>query len=562
MPTSTPIAYWTGTSIPEAYKVGNLMIGTATTFDYGFYNITNTNGIRFWMGPDEELGYVIGQSLTASTQPTPVIPSTAQLGFYRTEGQNQTGLVNLAQSVSRVNNTPQTFTGGTEAVLWLTNNGYWTSASVFTDVEFVGFVGSANTTTIDISSLNLTRLDMVVVGTYADDNAVAMPLTLGYINISGGTGVLATATRYRLSYKIIQSSFADSEVVISPPSAGQYVTLVAAFRNVSFTVPINGLTYANATTGAPDPPSLVQNLDGAMIVPWVFIDDLVGTATPPSGYTLIGSPSATQGTTAAAYLYQTLSGTANPGTFSLGANNDQWVCFTMGIISNSTVQDISNSINDFIYGQFDPGSIISYPRTGTRWIDLSGTFSGGTLVGSPTFSSDSGGVFNFDGVDDYVNFLSDPSVTSSSSIQIWVRDTGATDNNIHQIVNSVGFNVGDDGLFSISKTSTNKWGVSILIGGNFYSGETTVPATTSWTNLAIVSDQFSAGALLYVNGVLEAGAGGIKGFRDPVQNVLIGTSISGTEFFPGQIGYTLFYGNSLDDSQVLQNYNATRYRYI
>jgi hypothetical protein len=234
----------------------------------------------------------------------------------------------------------------------------------------------------------------------------------------------------------------------------------------------------------------------------------------------------------------------------------------MGIISNSTVQNISNTINDFLNGQFDPGSIVSYPGSGTLWVDLSGTFSGGTLVGSPTFSSGSGGVFNFDGVNDYVDFLSDSSVTSSSSIQIWVRDTGATDNNIHQIVNSVGFNVGDDGWFSINKTATNKWGVSLIIGGVIYSGESTVSATTSWTNLAIVSDPFSAGALLYVNGVLDSGAGGIKGSRDPVANVLIGTSISGTEFFPGQIGYTLFYGNSLDASQVLQNYNATSYRYI
>jgi len=559
MPTSTPIAYWTGTSIPEAYKVGNLMIGTATTFDYGFYNITNANNIRFWMGPDEDSGYVIGQSLTASTQTTPVIPSTAQLGFYRTQGQNQTGLVNLAAAVSRVNGTPQTFTGGTEAVLWLTGNGYWTSASVFSDVQFLGFVGSANTTTIDISSLNLNTYDMVVVGTYADDNTVAMPTTLGYINISGGTGVLATVTRYRLSYKIMRDSFPDSQVDISPPSAGQYVTLVTAFRNVSITVPINGLTYANATTGAPDPASLVQDLDGAMIVPWAFIDDLIGTATAPAGYTLIGSPSATQGTTAAAYLYQTLSGTANPGTFSLGANNDQWVCFTMGIISNSTVQDIVASSFDLLRGQFDPGSIISYPRTGTLWTDLSGTFSGGTLVNSPTYSSDARGVLNFDGINDYVNFFSNTEIANSETVQIWVRDTGATDNNIHQIVNSIGA-IGD-GYFNITKTNTNKWGVSVVIGGVVYSGESTVPATTSWTNLAIVSTSLSAGAFLYVNGILEQGAGGLKGSRDVGTNFFIGASSTVTQVFPGQIGYTLFYGNVLSATQILQNYNATRYRY-
>ncbi len=149
MPTSHPIAYWTGTTIPEAYKVGNLMIGTATTFDYGFYNITNANGIRFWMSPDEDLGYVIGQSLTASTQTTPVIPATAQIGFYRTNAFTSSAFASLANLVTRVNDTPQNFTLGSQASAWLTANGYWNTYSgvaTFTQVVFSSTTGAQSYT--------------------------------------------------------------------------------------------------------------------------------------------------------------------------------------------------------------------------------------------------------------------------------------------------------------------------------------------------------------------------------------------------------------------------------
>ena len=69
-----------------------------------------------------------------------------------------------------------------------------------------------------------------------------------------------------------------------------------------------------------------------MVVPIMFKDDVTGTATPPSGYTLISSPSATQGTVAAAYLLLSAPATVDPGTFT-GLASDQWVSFTLGLDS-------------------------------------------------------------------------------------------------------------------------------------------------------------------------------------------------------------------------------------
>lgn len=59
-----PFAYNPGTAIPGTEQLGNLSIGIPTS---GF-----TNNPQYWNGPDEELGYVIAQSVSGNTQPTQV----------------------------------------------------------------------------------------------------------------------------------------------------------------------------------------------------------------------------------------------------------------------------------------------------------------------------------------------------------------------------------------------------------------------------------------------------------------------------------------------------------
>lgn len=64
MATARPFAYNPGTTIPGTEQLGDLSIGYPTS---GF-----TNNPQYWNGPDEELGYVIAQSVSGNTQPTQV----------------------------------------------------------------------------------------------------------------------------------------------------------------------------------------------------------------------------------------------------------------------------------------------------------------------------------------------------------------------------------------------------------------------------------------------------------------------------------------------------------
>ena len=135
MATARPFAYNPGSLIHGTEQIGNLSIGAPIS---GF-----TNNPQYWNGPDEELGYVIAQSVYGNTQPTPLSGVTASVGFFRSNLLTENSFVSLTNGLFG-----QSFTGGTEAATWLNNNGYWTSYVESVICDSFTFSGiNANTTT-------------------------------------------------------------------------------------------------------------------------------------------------------------------------------------------------------------------------------------------------------------------------------------------------------------------------------------------------------------------------------------------------------------------------------
>ena len=122
MSTTIPFAYNTGSTIGGTTQVGSLAVGT-TEQEYS----GNLGGVPWWMGADEQLGYVIAHPVPSNTQPTPIPGVFASLGFDRTKDFLDSSFINLAEYVSKKYSTPQTFTSAPEASIWLTNNGFWNS---------------------------------------------------------------------------------------------------------------------------------------------------------------------------------------------------------------------------------------------------------------------------------------------------------------------------------------------------------------------------------------------------------------------------------------------------
>lgn len=114
MATARPFAYNPGDPVPGTEQLGNLSIGVPIS---GF-----TNNPQYWNGPNEELGYVIVQSVSGNTQPTPLSGVNASVGFFRSSDLTEESFILLSETIAQ-----QSFVDGNSAKVWLNNNGYWTS---------------------------------------------------------------------------------------------------------------------------------------------------------------------------------------------------------------------------------------------------------------------------------------------------------------------------------------------------------------------------------------------------------------------------------------------------
>jgi hypothetical protein len=118
MATSRNFAYNTGSIITGATQYGNLAIGV-TLSSYG----DNPGGVKWWCGPDEDLGYVIAHTVPSGNQPNPKGLSCS-VGFWRTTDLSDISFLTLvSQTVG------QSFATASTAATWLNSNGYWTSYS-------------------------------------------------------------------------------------------------------------------------------------------------------------------------------------------------------------------------------------------------------------------------------------------------------------------------------------------------------------------------------------------------------------------------------------------------
>lgn len=114
MASNNTFARNTGTPITGTDQVGNIAYGVPSA---GY----DSTGLKWWAGPDEDLGYIIAKE-DAAGQHNGADSQTAYLGFRRSTEKTEASFVQLANEF-----TGQTFTTGDGAKTWLNNNGYWTS---------------------------------------------------------------------------------------------------------------------------------------------------------------------------------------------------------------------------------------------------------------------------------------------------------------------------------------------------------------------------------------------------------------------------------------------------
>ena len=163
MATSRKFAYNTGSQITGATQYGNLAIGV-TLSSYA----DNPGGIKWWGGPDEDLGYVIAHTVPSGNQPNPNgLPCS--VGFWRTTDLTEQSFLTLvSQTVG------QSFLTASIAATWLKSNGYWTSW-VQSDIDLDAqafFTAAGITDTTQKIAVNQLVLDLKSYGVWSSMIAI------------------------------------------------------------------------------------------------------------------------------------------------------------------------------------------------------------------------------------------------------------------------------------------------------------------------------------------------------------------------------------------------------
>ena len=207
----------------------------------------------------------------------------------------------------------------------------------------------------------------------------------------------------------------------------------------------------------------------------------------------------------------------------------------------------------------DAASKRSYPGAGTTWTDLTANKNNMTLYNSPTFTTENGGAVVFDGTNDYAqnintNFAQTSNFTAETSLKLnvdlnagtWVIFSTYDGSNGYQFVwasSSFYFYRGGIQLTTVSLSST------------FFSGDI-LNLVTVWDNSNINN------CSIYINNEDKTdtrNSTSASNGTDPLTFNRRGDLMS----FPrGHDMYLFrFYNRALSSAEILQNYNATKWRF-
>ena len=195
----------------------------------------------------------------------------------------------------------------------------------------------------------------------------------------------------------------------------------------------------------------------------------------------------------------------------------------------------------------DASNASSYSGTGTTWTDISSTGMSATLTNGPTYSSNNGGYFTFDGTNDYVSLPTAYPGSNDITIEAWVYPTAFGGFKVISNMNS--WSTGDV-HFQFDGNA-----LQFALCGQPDKYSTYAFNTNTWYHIAAVYDKSAATIKFYVNGTLI----NTESYGSPpsisANTFKIGSWNGNDRFFLGNISMIRMYSSSLSDSQILNNYN-------
>ena len=216
---------------------------------------------------------------------------------------------------------------------------------------------------------------------------------------------------------------------------------------------------------------------------------------------------------------------------------------------------LPRTVTDSLALDVDFGNTTSYPRKGTTVYDRSGNGNNGTATNGPPWEFTNGGIFDFDGTDDYINFNSPSSLdfiyTDPFSLEIWINPD-ATSGFKHLIGKS----------YADYRLAQNGTGISFRLDANLITTQVGTLVAGEWTHIVATWDPITSTARVYQDGILQGSiTNTAANWTATGNNFQIGTSPGEAYYFDGKIALGRAYSKTLSNSEVLENYTSSNSRF-
>ena len=232
------------------------------------------------------------------------------------------------------------------------------------------------------------------------------------------------------------------------------------------------------------------------------------------------------------------------------------------ILNQSTMTVVNhnypNIVTDGLVLNLDAGLVSSYPKNGTKWVDLSGNNNHVQIFNGPTFTELNGGSLLFDGTDDFADLPYDSSMDNGKlTLSVWIKsDFTVGPRSRHYIFDGVGHR---SAIF-VDEPNTLSFFVRTSSGFKQINYVNSIISSNTWLN--IVGTYNGQSVDLYVNGSLvssESYSGDVLSSTTPGRLM---DYVSGTYETEGYVSSFMMYDRGLTSEEVQQNYYAGLQRLV
>jgi hypothetical protein len=215
---------------------------------------------------------------------------------------------------------------------------------------------------------------------------------------------------------------------------------------------------------------------------------------------------------------------------------------------------------------YDPSNPSSYPGSGTTINDLSPNPISGTLSNA-TFSSPA---LNFNGSNSQITILDNSKLEPGSgdwTMEAWFNTTAFKTGGSGVILGK--FDPGGGSIDVSYSIRTNNVGVIYAqMGdglGNYVNSSTYQPSLATWAQVVYVWKNIATNSIeTFINGSsIGSVSHSLASLLNTSANLYIGSYNGGeySQWFNGRIGIVRLYNRALTSNEVLQNFNADKYKY-